>query len=226
MTYLYQQVKSPDNGIPNCCDKAFTVARLKKGWSAKSRQRSAEDIGGAISFNIWQSSGQSVLDLENQGFQIETYSQRLDVLAEFSAYLLQIADRMLYQQFEHEQRESLVTAAGLHLASIMQDNRLETDGSGEYVNSYLKLLNQRISIYGACHFDLSEGPSFIFLRQLGDFVTEQVGHKDSQWITAYVIDHMGPSLFKQLYRVLPGLIDPALRQNENEDLMKQCNYDQ
>ena len=57
------------------------MARLKRGWSDKGRDRSLADIGGAISFNIWQISGQGVMDLENEGFETSTHSQRLDVIA-------------------------------------------------------------------------------------------------------------------------------------------------
>ena len=64
------------------------MARLKRGWSDKGKGRSLEDIGGAISFNIWQIGGQGVLDLENEGFQTDTHSQRMDVIIEFAAYLL------------------------------------------------------------------------------------------------------------------------------------------
>ena len=138
------------------------MARLKKGWSDKGKDRSLEDIGGAISFNIWQISGQGVLDLENEGFQTDTHSQRLDVISEFSAYLIQVVDRMLFDSFELKDRNDLVTAIGLHLARVMQDNRIEANGEGNYSNAFLQLLNQRIGEYSSCQFDLNDGPSLCF----------------------------------------------------------------
>ncbi|MDH5355618.1 MAG: hypothetical protein OEY09_14335 [Gammaproteobacteria bacterium] len=202
------------------------MARLKRGWSDKGKDRSIEDIGGAISFNIWQVSGQAVLDLENEGFQTDTHSQRLDVISEFTAYLIQVVDRLVYDSFDQNDRNELVTAVGLHLARIMQDNRIDANGPGQYTNEYLQLLNQRIGEYSTCQFDESEGPSFVFLRLLGDHVTSRMGERDAKWITGYIIDIVGKQMFKSLNRLLPGLLDPAQKEASEEMLMRRQNMDQ
>ncbi len=202
------------------------MARLKGGWNQRSRARTLEEIGSAISFNIWQIAGQGVLDLENEGFQTDTQSQRLDVLTEYAAFLLQIVDRMLYEQFELEQRNALISSAGLHMAGILQDNRLETDGEGDHRKQFLTILNHRIGEYSQCQFNRMDGPSFIFLRILGDHVSEQMGEKDNKWITGYVIDIAGEKMYKSLRRVLPGLIDPAKQaQREREEMDLGKNYE-
>lgn len=195
------------------------MARLKGGWNQRGRARSLQEIGSAISFNIWQIAGQGVLELENEGFQTDTQSQRLDVLSEYAAYLLQLVDRMVYEQFELEQRNELISAAGLHMADIMQDNRVDTDGEGDHRSAFLALLNKRIAEYSQCQFSRAEGPSFVFLRLLGDHVSSKMGEKDNRWITGYVIDIAGEKLFKSLRRVLPGLLDPAKRALEEEHNM-------
>ena len=196
------------------------MARLKGGWNQRGRDRTMEDIGSAISFNIWQIAGQGVLELENEGFQTDTRSQRLDVLAEYAAYLLQLADRMVYEQFDMEQRNRLISAAGLHMASVFQDNRDDIEPGQDYRSEFLGILNQRINEYSSCQFSRAEGPSFVFLRLLGDHVTEQMGEKDKKWITGYVIDIAGEKLYKSLRRVLPGLIDPAKKALEEEHNME------
>ncbi|MCP4491376.1 MAG: hypothetical protein GY820_29285 [Gammaproteobacteria bacterium] len=201
------------------------MAKLKRGWSDKGKDRSLQDIGGAISFNIWQISGQGVLDLENEGFQTDTHSQRLDVIAEFTAYLLQLADRMVFDLFDRQQRHDLISATGLHLTGIMQDNRQEADGQGEYTKDFLQLLNSRISEYSGCQFDTDDGPSFTFLRLLGDRVTASMGERDAKWITGYVIDSFGKQMFKSLQRLLPGLIDPAQKERAGIDSDRAKNYD-
>jgi len=202
------------------------VARLKTGWSQTDKKRSLADIGGAISFNIWQISGQGLLDLENEGFQTDTASQRLDVITEFAAYLIQLVDRFLFDSFELEDRTALITAIGLHLAGIMQDNRQETDGAGDYSDSFLQTLNGRIGEYSKCQFDHKEGPSFVFLRLMGDHITAQMGAKDAKWITAYIIDIAGEKLYRDLYRILPGLLDPAQRAIPEYDRLRSQNFDQ
>jgi hypothetical protein len=202
------------------------MARLKTGWNKRGRSRSLEEIGTAISFNIWQIAGQGVLDLENEGFETSTQSQRLDVLSEYAAYLLQLVDRRVHEQFDLEQRNRLISAAGLHMADILQDNRLETDGEGDHRKAFLDLLNARFNEYAQCKFDRKEGPSFVYLRLVGDHVSERMGDKDNKWITGYVIDIAGPKLFKSLKRVLPGLLDPAQRGLEQEqDRVLGKNYE-
>ena len=202
------------------------MARIKKGWSQKDKARSLEDIGSAISFNIWQISGQGVLDLENEGFQTDTASQRLDVITEYVAYLVQIVDRSLFEGFDLDHRKGLITATGLHLASIMQDNRQDTDGTGDYTTDFLKVLNSRIGEYSNCQLDEKEGPSFVFLRLLGDHVTAQMGEKDAKWITSYVIDIVGKKMYDDITRVLPGLLDPAKREIPAIDRLRGKNLDQ
>ena len=202
------------------------MARLKKGWSQKDRVRSLEEIGGAISFNIWQISGQGLLDLENEGFQTDTGSQRLDVITEYAAYLVQLVDRILFDTFELEHRTALITATGLHLAGIMQDNRQETDGTGDYTSSFLRIINSRIGEYSNCKVDEKDGPSFVFLRLLGDHITCQMGEKDAKWITTYVIDIAGKNLYDDISRILPGLLDPAQRDISEFDHLRGRNYDQ
>ncbi len=201
------------------------MPKLKRGWSDKGKDRSLQDIGGAISFNIWQISGQGVLDLENAGFQTDTHSQRLDVIAEFTAYLLQLADRMVFDIFDQQQRHDLISATGLHLAWVMQDNRQEADGKGEYTKDFLQLLNSRIGEYSGCQLDLDDGPSFTFLRLLGDRVTASMGERDAKWITGYIIDSFGKQMFKSLQRILPGLIDPAQKGSDTINLDRAKNYD-
>ncbi len=202
------------------------MARLKGGWNQRGRGRSLQEIGSAISFNIWQIAGQAVLDLENEGFQTDTQSQRLDVLTEFAAFLLQLVDRILFDQFDQEQRNGIISGAGLHMAGILQDNRQETNGEGEYRKQFLTTLNERIGDYSQCKFSRIDGPSFIFYRILGDHVSAKMGEKDNKWITGYIIDIAGDKLHKSLKRILPGLIDPAkkgLEPGHNMDFGK--NYD-
>ena len=196
------------------------MARLKRSWNFRDKERSMKDIGSALSFNIWQISGSGLLDLENEGFQTDSRSQRLDVVCEYAAFLLQIADRLTFGKITLKQRNDLISFAGIHLASIIQNNREDIDGEGDYIKVFLNLLNARINDYSGCQFSEEDGPSFVFLRLLGDHVTLQMGEKDKKWITSYVIDIGGDKLFKSFRRILPGLIDPAQRvQPEDDDAL-------
>ena len=131
---------------------------------------------------------------------------------------------MVYESFDQKSRIDVINAIGLHLARVVQDNRQETDGVGDYTGDFLKLLNQRIGEYSRCQFDPEEGPSFVFLRLVGDHVTASMGERDAKWITGYIIDVVGNQMFNNLKRILPGLLDPA--QNARSiDPMRAQNYD-
>ena len=76
--------------------------RIKTKWNLKERERSLSETASAVAFILWRIGQQGILNLENEGFQTDTQSQRLDVLSEYAAYLLQLVDRMVYEQFELE----------------------------------------------------------------------------------------------------------------------------
>jgi hypothetical protein len=108
----------------------------------------------------------------------------------------------------------------------MEDNRIDSEGEGEHRKVFLTILNARIGDYSSCQFSRPDGPSFVFLRLLGDHVSAVMGEKDNRWITGYVIDIAGEKLFKSLLRVLPGLLDPAKRaRDEARDMAVGNNYD-
>ena len=61
--------------------------RVKSKWSNKGRERTLDETGGAVAFILWRIAQQGLLNLENEGFQTDTRSQRMDVIAEFLAFL-------------------------------------------------------------------------------------------------------------------------------------------
>src|SRR5690242_12347624 len=102
--------------------------RVRAKWSQKGKDHSLEEIAGVIAINAWKAAGEAVLNLENEGFETSTQSQRLDAMAEFCAFLLHCADRLVYGKFEESDRQSFVTALAVKLVGIMQDNRQDADG--------------------------------------------------------------------------------------------------
>jgi len=56
--------------------------RLKTKWSNKDRERSPKELASALAFTIWRIGMEGVLNLENEGFQTESQSQRMDITAE------------------------------------------------------------------------------------------------------------------------------------------------
>ena len=99
------------------------MARIRTRWNDRQRVRSPEEIASALGVAVWKLAGDAVVTLENEDFAIETYVQRLDVIAEFCAFQLHIVDRMLHAQRADDERELFVSVLAKHLADTMQDNR-------------------------------------------------------------------------------------------------------
>ena len=180
------------------------MARLKTKWNQADRKRTPEEIASVIGANIWTLSAESCLFLENEGFETQTQSQRLDVIAEFAAFGAHIADRMVFDDMTAAERELFINALGQHLANTMQMNREDVRGVGEYRKEFITLLNNRMTEYSECGYTHDDGPSFSMRRIAGTHVQTVMGEKDKKWIPDYVIDSEIPKLLLGLKRVFKG----------------------
>ena len=183
------------------------MARLKSKWNQKNRERTPEQIASAISSNIWLLAADGCLSLENEGFETNTQAQRLDVITEFLAFSLHLVDRLTYGELEEDERVRFINALGVSLANLIQDNRVDSNGPGEYRPQFVELLNQRMDDYSECIYDEESGPGFSLKRVLGSAVMEVMGDKDKKWIPDYVIDVEAPKIVKGINRVMHGMGD-------------------
>ena len=182
--------------------------RVKSKWNLKDRERTLAETGGAMGFILWRIAQQGVLNLENEGFQTDTNAQRLDVMAEFVAFLLHLVDRMTADRLDPEQRQEFITALALNLADNMQGNRTDAQGKGEYRQPLVQLINERAADYA--EFSMAdEGPGYAFRRYFGENVRTVMGVKDNQWITDQVMDVEVPEALKPLHKALGDLLAPG-----------------
>ena len=183
------------------------MARLKAKWNQKNRERTPEQIASAIGSNVWLLAADGCLNLENEGFETSTHSQRLDVITEYLAFSLHLVDRMTYGELDENERTRFINALGVCLANLVQDNRVDANGPGEYRTAFVELLNQRMDDYSECRYDTETGPGFSLKRMLGNHVMEVMGKKDKKWIPDYVIDVEAPKIVKGINRVMHGMGD-------------------
>ena len=181
--------------------------RVKSKWNDKDRERSSEEIGSALGFNLWRIAGANVLHMENEGYQTDTYNQRLDVIAELLAFFVHVVDRMASQkEYSEEARRELVTALALNLAKTMHDNRLDVnEEKGDYRAAFIELMNQRMAEYAGFSFD-GEEPGFQLRRRVGEHVTQVMGEKDKKWVTDQVMDIEIPDALKTFKKVTRSLL--------------------
>jgi hypothetical protein len=199
---------------PNAISKEFIMVRLRTRWNQKDRDRSIEQIASAIGVNIWKIASEGLLNLENEGFETVSHSQRLDVIAELVAFMIHISDRLVYGDLSDEERRDFVTALALHLTNTMQDNRVDANGPGQYQDAFIQLLNSRMEDYSECSYTDQEGPGFSLKRILGERVRDEMGAKDNKWIPDYVIDAEAPKAVESLQKVLQGMLDLGSQQGD------------
>lgn len=180
------------------------MARLKTKWNQADKKRTPQDIASVVGANLWTISADSCLFLENEGFETNSQSQRLDVIAEFVAFGAHIADRMLLEDKTTEERDLFINALGQHLADTMQMNREDLHGDDEFRKQFINHLNNRMDEYSECRYTKIDGPSFSMRRILGNHVQAVMGEKDNKWIPDYVIDSEIPKLLLGLKRVFKG----------------------
>lgn len=183
------------------------MVRLRTRWNLKDRDRSIEQIASAVGVNIWKIASEGLLNLENEGFETISQAQRLDVIAEFIAFMIHVSDRLVYGDMSDEERREFITALALHLTNTMQDNRIDANGPGQYQDAFIQLLNSRMEDYSECSYTDQEGPGFSLKRILGERVRDQMGAKDNKWIPDYIIDAEAPKAVESLKKVLHSMLD-------------------
>lgn len=182
--------------------------RLRSQWTQSERTRSPEDLASVAAANAWKAACNGVLNLENEGFETQSRAQRLDIIEEFVAFLLLVADRYVYARVEPEVREQFVTAMALRLADLVEENRLDAQGEGPHRSVFIDKLNERTGTYAECPFSEEEGPGFSMYCGLGDRITEVIGPTQRKWTQDQVVAIDGPDAVKAFMRALKGLFDP------------------
>ena len=178
--------------------------RVKSKWSNKGKERTLFETGGATAFILWRIAQQGLLNLENEGFQTDTRSQRMDVIAEFLAFLVHLTDRKKAEALDASERQEFITSLAKHLANTMQENRADVEGSGDYRGPLIALLNERSANYAECPMPDGE-PGYAMKRYLGECITAVMGEKDNKWITDQVMDIEVPESIKPLNKALREL---------------------
>ncbi len=181
------------------------MVRLKTKWNQKDRARDCGATGSALAMSVWKLASQSLLNLENEGFETRTNTQRLDAIAELLAYSLHLIDRLAHVRLDEERRRQLVGAVAARITEIMRDNRTDVDGD-DSERSFADLANRRGDEYSDCNFDADQGPSFTMRRILGQHVQRVLGEKDNKWIPDYVLDAEAPEIYKGIRRAARSLL--------------------
>jgi hypothetical protein len=183
--------------------------RLRNRWKQSGRERTTEDLASVGAANAWRAACNGVLNLENEGFETTSRAQRLDIIEEFSAFLLLIADRMVYGKFSDEERAEFITGMAKRLAELVDENRSDAQGQGDYRTPFIEKLNERTGMYAECSYSDEEGPGFSMLCCLGDRVTDVLGPTNRKWAQDQVVAIDGPEAAQSFKRAMKGFLGGA-----------------
>lgn len=175
---------------------------IKSRWNKRAKEQTIENIAGALAFISWKIATNCVLELENKGYETKSNAHRLQIVGEFLAFLLQVADRLAYEQMEDEQRQAFITALAISMANTFADNQQEMLGEGEHRKAFIDLLNQRGEDYAELSFPDGEA-GFDFLRYFGEQVAAIMAEK--HFVSQEVMGIEGPDAIKMLKKGMRDL---------------------
>jgi len=177
---------------------------------AGKREKTMDELAGVVAFNIWKISQNVFAHMEKEGFRFANDRQAIGVIIETVAFLTQVADRMVYEYFDTDERREFVTSAAKHLGQTLQNNQMDLLGPGDYLNPFIDTLNQRFAEYAECSFDQQDGPGYAFKRVLGDKIAKVMAESDAKWVVEQVMDIEVPDAVKTTMRLVTDVM--GLRQ--------------
>lgn len=181
-----------------------SLGLIKTGWRAKGT-RSLAERAGVIGTNLWKISLEVFKHMEKEGFRFGSDRLVTDVLTEFIAFLVQLADREVYGKLGEEERAALIGAVVGHLATTMENNQRDLLGRGEHRKAFIDLLNARFGEYAGFAYAAGE-PDYPCLRFFATKVAEAMAGGDNKWVVEQMMDIEAP----EMVRVVGKLIEQTL----------------
>ncbi|HEX9626420.1 MAG TPA: hypothetical protein VGA00_05730 [Acidiferrobacterales bacterium] len=174
--------------------------RIRTKWRTGG-PKTIEQRAGVVGVTIWKIAQETCRRMEKDDWPLGSDRQFVAVLTEFVAFLLQVTDRIVYGQLSEDDRRALINALGVHLARTAESNLLDYLGPGDHVNAFIATLNARAADYAECDYT-DAGPSYAFLRLLGEKTADAMAATDSKWVLEQVMEIEAPEMLEPLRRVV------------------------
>jgi hypothetical protein len=181
--------------------------RMKTHWH-NEKERSLDELASAVGLMIWKVSANRLLEIENIGFMTHSNMQRLAIIGEFLAFLLQSTDRLAFQRLEEQDRNIFINALAKHLIRAFVENQIDLFGQGEdYQGFFTDFLNQRAEEYAELGF-VGDEAQLDFLRHFGLQIEKLLSNtaENKHWIVQHVIELDAPQAIKSIRQTLDGLL--------------------
>jgi hypothetical protein len=161
----------------------------------KSGPKTVEDRASVVAVAVWKAAHEAFRRMGKENFNFASPQQVTGFVTEFIAFLVQIADRIVYRQISEEDRAAFVNALARHLARSIQESEAELRGPGDYAKPFFETLNARFADYAECDYGPT-GPGYAFVRYLGERVAEIMNAADNKWVLEYVMEIEAPEAVK------------------------------
>jgi len=179
--------------------------RIKSTWRSES-PKSLKENADALAYIAWRLALDKAINLHGKDYVYDSDGQRMAVIAEYLAFQVQVADRLAYDRMEDDQRREYINAFGRRLAEHIQDNLTDLFGPGDYAESFIERLNERMDEYAAFEFK-DEKPGYAFYRYLGERIQAIMGGKDlNRWVIDQVMELDAPEVLKNLRNSMDDLL--------------------
>lgn len=182
--------------------------RVKSRWFKSGREKSPQEIAGAMAFILWKIAQNSLKNMRRADFDIEAGPQYFDFLAELMIFLVQIADRIAYEHLDNEYRIAFTTELALRVADNLAENRnaLLSLPLKACKNEFIERFNERATVYAEFGYG-DAGPDFAFIRYLGHCVLDIVEEKDRAWVVDQIMAIEAPDAVSTVQKAMQGLLD-------------------
>ena len=181
--------------------------RIINKWHDK-QNRSLEQIAASLGFNAWKISYNAIKSIQDAKIYFSSKYQGLLVITEFIAFQIQLADRLLYQRLNDQERDIFIQSFASKCLQTLNDNQVDFINEGQESNhDFKEIFNHRLSDYALFSFDNPNKPGYASLRYLGQKIAQIMGKEDqeSKWVIDQVMEIEGLEVFKQLKNSLDSL---------------------
>ncbi len=186
--------------------------RIKTTWFRKDAGRAADETASVLALNFWKMANKAVDDISKADYDIIHLGRGFGLIAEMGAFMLHIADRMLYGRVDEERRAALIESAGVHLAEYVEKNIqdfLNDDlDERDYLGEFLDFLNRRTADYETFDFPPEE-PNYAIKRYLANVIRERMEGHDQTWIIDQIIEFQAPEAIETVQKLIDGFFPKA-----------------
>ena len=183
--------------------------RVKTTWFKKEgEQRDPSEVATVIASTIWRLADGAIDNLSKADFDIITPQRGFRIIGEMACFLVHFVDRLAFARMDDARRQDLVSAVGVRVAEIMEENILEfTDGEKDpdydYQAGFIELINKRMVDYSEFEFP-EEKASFPALRFLSLQIREVMEQTDQSWIQDQIMDIEMPEMMGTVKKSVDG----------------------